>query len=287
MPDYTHAVYTSVKNTWQDAENLDDEHGYVTYIWIPEETYKVDIMKLHVYSEKFRAYSKTVAAGGGKVITSGGGGAAVKTSSGGGAHSHDVTATTSSASDTASFGGIIDEYTGMWAHTGSGITTGGPSDTNDAHIPTFGNCPLGHSLCAVTGSYHVYSGSQTHTHEIPALTPVLGPTVIIWDDWSAKSHKHTVSGQTAEAVGTHTHTVTLTDHTHSVTIPDHTHDISFGIYEEDITSRTLSAILYDPDGNELEDFGVVLTGEDSDIIDLTDHFETLQYGMYKMVLTAS
>ncbi|GAI75557.1 unnamed protein product [marine sediment metagenome] len=38
MPDYTHAVYTSVKNTWQDAENLDDEHGYVTYIWIPEET---------------------------------------------------------------------------------------------------------------------------------------------------------------------------------------------------------------------------------------------------------
>ena len=67
MPDYTHAVYTSVKNTWQDAENLDNTHGYITYIWILEETYKVDVMKLHVYSEKFRAHSKSALAGGATV----------------------------------------------------------------------------------------------------------------------------------------------------------------------------------------------------------------------------
>lgn len=86
MPDYVRAVYTSVKNTWQDAENLDGTHGYISYFWIPEETFKVDVMKLAVFSEKFRAYSKTVKAGG----------AQVKTSAAGGAHSHTVTGTTSS-----------------------------------------------------------------------------------------------------------------------------------------------------------------------------------------------
>ena len=76
-------------------------------------------------------------------------------------------------------------------------------------------------------------------------------------------------------------------HSHNVTLPDHTHAIDFGIYEEAITGRTLSAILYDPDGNVLKDFGVVLTGEDNTTLTLSTYFATLKYGMYRVVLSAS
>jgi len=65
LPDNVEHIYVSVKNTWQDAENLDDVHGYKSYIWIPEETFQVRIMKLHVYAEKFRAHSRAAASGGG------------------------------------------------------------------------------------------------------------------------------------------------------------------------------------------------------------------------------
>ena len=37
---------TANKNTWQDAENLDDTHGYTSYIWIPEETLTYGMYKL-------------------------------------------------------------------------------------------------------------------------------------------------------------------------------------------------------------------------------------------------
>ncbi|MBA7483240.1 hypothetical protein ES707_18751 [subsurface metagenome] len=114
---------------------------------------------------------------------------------------------------------------------------------------------------------------MAHTHEISGQT-----ATAVGNHTHGMAHTHEISGQTATAVGTHTHDVTLEDHTHA---------LDFGIYEESIAGRTLSAILYDPDGNELKDFGVLLTGEDSDIVDLTDYFETLSYGMYKMVLSAS
>ena len=304
MPDYTHAVYTSVKNTWQDAENLDDTHGYITYIWIPEETYKVDLMKLHVYSEKFRAHSKSALAGGGTT----------KTSTAGGAYSHTVTGATSSSTTPTHTHTVT-----IGAETSSYTT---PTHTHDVVIGTRtsgADTPHRHRMfgynTAVPGGYaeHKYDGmnmygstlyidlkknsgdamytanpSANHTHNVSigTVTSASGGgnhahTIDYGTKTSASgggSHNHTVSGQTAE---------TVTNHTHDVTLPDHTHDIEFGIYEEAITGRTLSAILYDPDNNELEDFGVVLTGEDSDIIDLTDYFETLEYGMYKMVLSAS
>jgi len=83
LPDHVEALYVSTKNTWQDAENLDDTHGYNSYIWIPEETFAVNVMKLHVFAEKFRAYSKSAAAGGGTTVTSGAS-SATTTAAGGG-----------------------------------------------------------------------------------------------------------------------------------------------------------------------------------------------------------
>lgn len=269
MPDYTHAIYTSVKNTWQDAENLDGSHGYTTYIWIPEETYQVDLMKLHIYSEQFRAFSTGAAAGG----------AAVKTSSGGGVHNHTVTGATSSAvTPSHTHQVIIGEKTSAGsggAHRHKIFDYFGDT-VGDPRLRVFygtksDSDPVG-VVFTIAENVDLYSWTynDAHTHIIDIATPT--------SESGGGNHSHTVSGQTTSEQANHTHTVTLTNHTH---------DIVYGIYEEDITGRTLSAILYDPDGNVLENFGVILTGEDSDIIDLTDHFETLEYGMYKMVLSAS
>lgn len=378
MPDYVRAVYTSVKNTWQDAENLDGSHGYITYIWIPEETFKVDLMKLHIYAEKFRAFSKTVKAGGGTTETSTGGGAhshtvtgvtsgasSEATTVGGGAHSHDVTGATSavqsaSHTHTVTIGVKTSVAGGAHSHTVTGATSSSetPSHTHqvsigvktssetgvhkhllgevesgsvtpDAYMNLF---DINGDLCGVLNidragtelDPHTFGTVGDHTHTVDVGTPtsesgggnhshtVTGQTAEATTDHThnvdigtptsanqSVSHSHTVSGQTAEAVAAHTHGMAHThgvsgqtaeavaNHTHDVVLADHTHDIDFGIYEESITGRTLSAILYNPDDVELKDFGVVLTGEDSDILDLTDYFETLTYGMYKIVLSAS
>lgn len=268
MPDYVRAVYTSVKNTWQDAENLDATHGYITYIWIPEETFKVDIMKLHVYSEKFRAFSKSAL----------GGGAAVKTSSGGGVHSHTVTGATSSAVTPShqhnitigvktSVGGGGVHHHKMFDHVGGAV---GYTDRWYYTSDVVGGVVNVDIKTDSAVDLYTWTYNIDHTHDVDIGTPT--------SQSGGGNHSHTISGQTTNEFANHTHTVTLTNHTH---------DIEYGIYEEAITARTLSAILYDPDGNELKDFGVVLTGEDSDILDLTDYFETLKYGMYKIVLSAS
>jgi len=183
LPDYWQGLVTNVKNTWQDAENLDGTHGYTSYIWIPEETYSVVVMKLAVFTEKFRAYSKTTLAGGGVVATS----------SETGNHSHSVSATTTAGATVGYAGKIITSSVQLYAHKSVD-----PSSSLE---------------------------------EFTAAKDTLSKA------WTDQDHKHNVSGQTTDTKGKHYHTVD---------IPDHTHDIDFGIYEEDITGRTLSAQLYDP-----------------------------------------
>ena len=202
LPDYWQGLITNIKNTWQDAENLDDTHGYTSYIWIPEETYSVVVLKLAVFTEKFRAYSKATLSGGGTTVTS----------AAGGEHSHTVF---------------------EWQ-----------SDTA-------GGFP--------TRRYQAYQTPPDITIDVDLATE--GPYPISTD--------------------------ITKDHTHDVNIPDHTHDIDFGIYEEDISGRTLSAALYDPDGNLLHDFGTILEGEGSTTLDLTSYFSPLKYGFYRLELSAS
>jgi len=115
-----------------------------------------------------------------------------------------------------------------------------------------------------------YEEATPHTHNVNYGTKTSAS--------GGASHSHTVSGQTAEAV---------TNHSHDVAIDDHTHPIEFGIYEEAIAGRTLSAKLYDPDGKLLKDFGVLVTGEDTEELDLSEYFAELKYGMYSLVLSAS
>jgi len=276
MPDYVRAVYTSVKNTWQDAENLDDTHGYTSYIWIPEETFKVDVMKLWVFAEKFRAYSKSALSGGASVVTS-----TIVTPS----HTHSVTIPNHTHNVT------IPDHTHDVAIGTKTSAAGGSHKHCMYQFVSY--TPVGYSaqyfwaknvnnsdrevdvLCGGSGDIYTYEIAADHTHNV-----VIGTVT------SASGGGTTVTS--ASGGGT---TVTSASgggsHSHDVSIPAHTHDIDYGIYEEAITGRTLSAILYDPDGNVLKDFGVVLTGEDNDTLNLSEYFATLKYGMYKVVLSAS
>lgn len=205
LPDGVSALYVSTKNTWQDAENLDDTHGYNSYVWIPEETFEVRILKLHVYAEKFRAYSKGASSGGGQVITS----------QFGSNHQHRVASVTAWVSD----------------YTKRKISVLDGGGTMRAGNIEFQVAPVSGWMTSLEG------GSGAHTH--------------------------------------------------GVSLPNHTHDIDFGIYEEAITDRTLSAVLYDPDDEEVHDFGVILTGENDVTLDLSEYFDTLKYGMYRLELSAS
>jgi len=256
----------SVKNTWQDAENLDDTHSYNTYIWIPEETFQVKLMKIRLYAEKFRAHSKSALDGGAAVVTS-----EEKTpnhthqvaigtptsESGGGRHRHDVEIGTKTSGATSNYvsGYLIQDSDVRYAHY--------DSDPESALVSF--NASVGQVLVDVT--------PQSHTHNVAIGT--------ITSEYKTPDHTHDVE------IGTKTSAEGGGAHTHSVTLADHDHDIEYGIYEEAITGRTLSAKLYDPNDVLIKDFGVLLTGEDNDEIDLSDYFDELVYGMYKLVLEAS
>jgi len=242
---------------WQDAENLDATHGYTSYIWIPDETLQIKLLKLHVYAEKFRAFSKAASSGGGSEETSSDGGGCTPT--------------------TAPTGNIvkiiaIGTTTTCWGFSSNERTTGIPSATDFVNHILMRACPDGHAYCQLESSNAKYFGTSIHTHEMPVLSAFNVPDVY-HDLWLATQN--------------HIHEVTISDHSHTVTIPNHTHPIEYGIYEEAITGRTLSAKLYDPDDNLLKDFGVIITGEDDLILDLSDYFETLQHGMFRLELTAS
>jgi len=238
LPDYTVAMYTNVKNTWQDAENLDDAHGYTSYIWIPTETHSVIVMKLAVFTEKFRAYSTGAASGGGTVVTS----TAVTPN-----HTHDVNIGTKT------------------------------SAAAGAHRHTMFKWRSNTPVTASEREYEVYT-SPTTSMRVNVWTEN-AEDMLTFEE--APSHTHDVD------IGTVTSASGGGSHSHDVTIPDHTHPISFGIYEEDISGRTLSAQLYDPDGNLLHDFGTILTGEGNVTLDLTSYFSTLKYGFYRVELSAS
>lgn len=251
MPDYMGAVYVNTKNTWQDAENLDELHGYKSYMWIPEETFKVKLMKLHVYAEKFRAYSKAA-----KEATP--------------SHKHDVKI------DTATSTSVKPDHT----HSVTGVTSSG----GGVHRHRM----FRYMAAAETLERYKYYCRDSEAAERAIIMEVDSDRDLYSYD-AAPTHTHDVSGQTAEAGGaSHAHTVDYKTKTSEEGAGIHGHEIEYGIWEdEEIAGRTLSAILYDPKGNPLMEWDPLTTGEMDVILDLTEYFKDLKYGMYRLELTAS
>lgn len=196
------------------------------------------LLEFHI--KPLRSNVTTAAAGGGTTVSSAAGAAHTHTitpslsgaagggttvsSAGGSAHSHTVSATTSATTTEQSIQ-ILNSHTGAALPAGSHNHA---SATTDNAVP---NNPHQHTVSGGSGT------EPNHSHDI---------------DWNVASiplsgHTHSVSGQTAAAESSHTHSVTLLDHTHSitgsvtaanesththnVTLSNHTHALTYGIFE--------------------------------------------------------
>ena len=292
MPDYMGAVYVNTKNTWQDAENLDDVHGYTSYVWIPEECFKVKILKLHVYAEKFRAHSKAAKEAtpdhthdviiGAKTSTS------VKpdhthnvvigaktSESGGGLHSHVVAIGTKTSTDESTHKHKL----GSLLVKGTAYQTGYFSVFNQAEVE------IGLALCEFTSQENpwTFGAAIAHNHDVVIGAPTSSA--------ETPDHTHNVDyGTKTSASGgaSHAHSVDYATKTSESGAGVHGHEIDYGIWEEpDISGRTLKAKLYDPNDNLLATFDPLTTGEEDVILDLTEYFKDLKYGMYRLELEAS
>jgi len=73
-------------DTFGYAENIDATHSFQLPIWLSPDILNVNRVRLHIDSQKFRAYEKGMGGGGAAIGTTSSGGAT--TSSGGGNHNH-------------------------------------------------------------------------------------------------------------------------------------------------------------------------------------------------------
>lgn len=72
-------------DTYGYAENIDTEHPFQLPVWLSPDILNVNRVRLHIDSQKYRAYEKGAASGGGTTATSSnGGGTSTTTASGGG-----------------------------------------------------------------------------------------------------------------------------------------------------------------------------------------------------------
>jgi len=193
---YANEVYAQGATNFDShdfADNCDPDHPAVIRFWVPEETVRINKVRLSYRAEAFRSYERAIEAA--PATTSGpsststtaaGGGVSTTTAAGGG-----------EVKTTSASGGFI------------GSTLG-----NEENIPD----PIAMPFWRETSD--VWSGSvDSHTHKIPphrhqVAIPSHDHLVVI------DNHIHAI------ILDSHTHGM---DHTH--TIPAHTHDIEYGIFE--------------------------------------------------------
>jgi len=88
-------------DTFGYAENIDAAHSFQLPIWLSPDILYVNRVRLHIDSQKFRAYEKGLLSGGGSTTTSSSGGGSTQTSSSGGSSSTTITTPPASSYDVA------------------------------------------------------------------------------------------------------------------------------------------------------------------------------------------
>jgi len=236
-------------------DNLDDTHTLIHRLNIPQDTWIMDLVKVWIYGEKYRAYAKGAASGGGSVETSE---ATVMSP---------VTEGPSTPNTDAA--------------AGNQVTTGGPSST------TTSSTSHQHKFLAGSGTHkqqyyqagllYFFDGSGALSYYVSS-----GETVLHTHDIQ---HTHSVPGSSHSHPMDHSHQVPGSSHSHQVgPFPTHVHDLIFGIYESPTATANVSLKIVDPD-NEETNLGVIGTGEFSlEAWDLTEYFTKI--GNYQLVFSA-
>ena len=179
-------------DTFGYAENIDETHSFQLPIWLSPDILYVNRVRLHVDSQKYRAYEKGVAAGGGS--TSG----ASSESTSGASSSSTSGASSSSTSDA---GGTVSSASG-----GGATTSAAGADSESTYeigtVDGLGADVMGilNDANGISLQQHMHFINWAHTHNAPAHTHIGG------------SHTHGMA---------HTHV-----------IPPHIHAIEYGIFED-------------------------------------------------------
>ena len=188
-------------------DNCDPEHPAVLRFYIPEETVRINKVRLSYQVEAFRAYSRAIKGGGAVVTSTKDGGGRTITSKAGGAD----TVTSEEGGrwiDTTEDGGAVENTFTAVVEGGKGIvyseekyTHGGPGD----HQHRYWDSSVDEERL-LNHRHRIVIGPHKHGINIP-------------------SHSHTVR------LPNHSHEIELPNHSHEITIPGHTHEIEHGIFE--------------------------------------------------------
>lgn len=191
-------------DTYGYAENIDENHSFHLPIWLSPDILYVNRVRLHIDSQKYRAYEKGMADAG-DVTTSSGASSKATSDSGGG-----------STQTSSSGGGSTQTSSSGGGGTQTSSSGGGSTQTSSS----------GGGINATSGVAAGYvSNNWYFNSSIAKYVLGLNGQYIIQEDL-AHSHNVTVSDHThSVSIPNHTHSVSIPDHTHSVSIPDHTHSV--------------------------------------------------------------
>ena len=146
-------------DTFGYAENIDETHSFKLPIWLSPDILNVNRVRLHIDSQKYRAYEKGLESGGGSTSASANGGGFTPTSSGGGNHKHKLF-------NYDEFGLIVDTVTPFSAGNVGGVSSSLMLRTN------------------ITEDIYTLQASGDHTHAVTVPKHTHAVTI--------PAHQHTI-----------------------------------------------------------------------------------------------
>lgn len=223
-------------DTFGYAENIDASHSFQLPIWLSPDILNVNRVRLHVDSQKYRAYEKGLAGGGGTTSTTGpsskttsdSGGQSTQTSSSGGS-STQTSSSAGQSTQTSSSGGGGTQTSSISSGLSSVLVKSwedvlgvrqAPDNLGQEYVPVTENGST--PSVDLWWFHHTHNIDHSHDVTIPNHTHTV----------TTPAHTHSVD------IPAHTHSVEIPnhshgmDHTHSISIPDHTHAIEYGIFED-------------------------------------------------------
>lgn len=215
-------------DTFGYAENIDASHSFQLPIWLSPDILYVNRVRLHVDSQKFRAYEKGMAGGGGTTLTSG---PSSKTTSDSGGGSTQTSSSGGSVVTSSGNGGGGTETSQAGGNHRHKMLAVSPTQIDDSGtiISTFVASADGNpdnpvqelltniSVDSFSVNKDIYTNSTSGSHSHSVTIPSHNHSITI------PSHQHDVT------IPAHSHGM---DHNHEINIPDHTHEIQYGIFED-------------------------------------------------------
>lgn len=242
------------------ADNCDPDHPAVMRFWVPEETVRINKVRLSFRVEPFRSYERAIEAA--PATTSGP--STRQTTAAGGQTTSGPSSRTTTAAGGQTTSGPSSKTTTEQTSTYNTTEYGGlypqqnydPSYTTSAVGDHNHGIPPGTQLAVAGGGYVVWSPSGAHNHMLGYhYHRFWGETHTHGMDHTHEIAPHVHEMDHTHEIAPHVHEM---DHTH--TIPAHTHDIEYGIFE----GPTPSTVTVRVDGNVVPGLGT--NADEVDII---------------------